>query len=365
MTGGKSTTYPKWHDVAAGAMSGAMARFFTAPLDFLKIRSQLHRGTFTYSSLNPFNLFLSMKTIVQTEGGVSSLFRGNLAATYLWIGYAAIQMSLYQRTADYFTSYGGQFDPRVHVPLLLPTPVHFIQPVINKPTELALQTLNSIGSNPTYTAFVSGATAGTAATLATYPFDICRTAFASQTTLTQGKKSIGAFFSLAMRNNQRPIRTLFAGCGPAVLGIIPYMGLNFAIYDHLVKKGERIKVIDAGIAGLISGGASKFLVYPLDTMKKRLQAQAFNSFWGSKESATNTILYKNMLDCGSRILKEEGVGAFYRGLAPTVLKTCIATSLTFSIFQFTKNTLETIHDVLHKTSLSDTSNHEGEIKTET
>lgn len=346
-------SYPKWHNVVAGAAAGAGARFLTAPLDLLKIRRQLYTtsagvsASFSVSTFNPLNLFNSMKQIVQTEGGLGSLFRGNLAATYLWIGYAAVQFSLYQRTADYFASY-GQIDPAVHVPLVLPTPIQVMQPIIDKPAQIARRTLHEIGSNPTYTAFFSGATAGTCATLATYPFDICRTAFASQKTASQGQKSIGAFFSLAMRDNHQPIRTLFAGCGPAVLGIIPYMGLNFAIYDYLVKKGERIKVKDAGMAGLISGGTSKFLVYPLDTMKKRLQAQAFSSFWGGKNTSNNIVLYKNMWDCGSRIMKEEGIGAFYRGLAPTVLKTCFATSLTFSIFQLTKNTLESIHDMVYE-----------------
>jgi len=51
-----------------------------------------------------------------------------------------------------------------------------------------------------------------------------------------------------------------------------------------------------------------------------------------------------MVDCGLSIFREEGVGAFYRGLVPTVMKTMMATSLTFAIFQLTKNTLQTMHD---------------------
>ena len=325
--------YPWWHNVIAGATAGAGARLFTAPLDLLKIRRQLQTTTPATASVGASpGLFHSLKRIVKTEGGIQSLFRGNLAATYLWIGYAAVQFSLYARTADYLSS----FPPNLQMNYL-PLP-------IQKPAQFASGLLSSIGSNPTAVAFCAGASAGTAATLATYPFDICRTAFASQKTLSQGTKSISTFFQLAMKDNPHPLRTIFAGSGPAVLGIVPYMGLNFALYDYLVRRGDKVKVSDAGTAGAISGGVSKFVVYPLDTVKKRLQAQSFDTFWGSRDILSKRVPYKNMIDCGSRIMREEGLGAFYRGLVPTVMKTMVATSLTFAIFQMTKNNLENFHD---------------------
>ena len=51
-----------------------------------------------------------------------------------------------------------------------------------------------------------------------------------------------------------------------------------------------------------------------------------------------------MFDCVTRVAKEEGLSAFYRGLVPTVIKTMTATSLTFAVFTFTKNSLESVHD---------------------
>lgn len=344
-------TYPQWHNIVAGAAAGAGARLFTAPLDLLKIRRQLQQTSGIASvpsipkTFAPLGLLSSLKNIVQTEGGFHSLFRGNLAATYLWIGYAAVQFSLYARTTDFLTSFQHS-SQNVNVPAIssLPSPLQNI-PLIEKPVQFASDIFATVGSNPTAVAFCAGASAGTVATLATYPFDICRTAFASQKTLSQGTKSITTFFQLAMKDNPHPVRTIFAGSGPAVLGIIPYMGLNFALYDYLIRKGDRVKVTDAGTAGAISGGVSKLIVYPLDTVKKRLQAQAFASFWGNAEN-TSTLQYKNMIDCASKIMRDEGPRAFYRGLAPTLIKTMGATSLTFAIFQFTKNTLETCHDWL-------------------
>jgi hypothetical protein len=91
--------YPIWHNVVAGAAAGAGARFFTAPLDLIKIRRQLVSPSSasgaragigaTLASFTPLGLFHSLKDIVKTEGGLPSLFRGNLAATvrfFLFVG---------------------------------------------------------------------------------------------------------------------------------------------------------------------------------------------------------------------------------------------------------------------------------------
>lgn len=352
-----SKSYPSWHNVVAGAAAGAGARFFTAPLDLLKIRRQLGTSSTASASasatgFSPLGLFHSLRDIVQKEGGLPSLFRGNLAATYLWIGYAAVQFSLYTRTSDYLSQ--SQF-------LLPPAITSSLPPPFLPPIQHAATSLQSITSNPSAVAFCSGAFAGTAATLATYPFDICRTAFAARGLTSLEPRSIQSFFKDAVMNVNgsgsgggvgaritNPLRNLFAGCGPAVLGIIPYMGINFALYDYLVRKGEKTNAVDAGAAGAIAGGTSKLIVYPFDTVKKRLQAQAFNRFEQIQSktiiSSMNTVEYKNMIDCATRIMKEEGISTFYRGLVPTLLKTMTATGLTFAVFTFTKNTLETTHD---------------------
>ena len=112
--------YPQWHNAVAGAAAGAGSRFVTAPLDLLRIRRQLDLsrpppGPFSGAGA-PFSaagaasgprldLFSSLARIAREEGGVRSLFRGNVAATYLWITYAAIQFSLYSRTSDAISAF--------------------------------------------------------------------------------------------------------------------------------------------------------------------------------------------------------------------------------------------------------------------
>lgn len=244
------------------------------------------------------------------------MFRGNAAAIYLWVGYSAVQFAVYNRIRE-----------------ILPA---------NLPS--------------TATAFVSGAVAGTCATLATYPCDVCRTTFAARgieerkplpfhsliepepvrSTRSSPPKTIAEF--VVQLYQQKGVVGFYAGAGPAVVQIIPYMGISFAIYDAMTR-GDRGIGLSAW-AGSISGAVSKILVYPLDTVKRRLQAQAFFS------AHEDMIHYASMSDCVRKIAENEGVPGFYRGAVPSVLKTAIATSLSFAIFRASKNALEVIHDHL-------------------
>ncbi|KAL3902691.1 MAG: hypothetical protein SGILL_010735 [Bacillariaceae sp.] len=134
--------------------------------------------------------------------------------------------------------------------------------------------------------------------------------------------------------------SFFVGLQPAMVQIIPYMGLNFAIYDALTRNDRSIGL--SGYAGSISGATSKMLVYPMDTIKKRLQYQ---SVFGSSSTAESS--YKGMVDCFTTMWRNEGVSSLYRGLVPSVLKTSIGSGLSFTFFRMTKNILEEVHDSYH------------------
>ena len=292
---------PKWHNAVAGGVAGAGARCATAPLDLLRIRRQLETNV-TYPRPS---LWRQMLNIVESEGGAIALFRGGWAGTYLWIGYSGIQFALYAHVQEWFQSLDDSNNP-----------------------------------HPTAIAFCSGGTAGVCATLATYPFDICRTIFAARgLPLHSFRAADGVFrppksmqeFALGLYR-QNGLKTFYAGSGPACIQVIPYMGFSFAIYDRLTRDDRRVG--SSGMAGSIAGGVSKMIVYPMDTVKKRLQAQAV---FGSDAP------YKGMVDCFSTMWRKEGITRFYSGVVPAVLKTTIATGLSFALFRGTKNCLESLH----------------------
>jgi hypothetical protein len=339
----EAISYPAWHSALAGGVAGLGSRMATAPLDLIRIRRQLNQTQYPSESV-----VQSWMNIVKNEGGVTALYRGNMAAIYLWVGYAAVQFSVYNHSKE------------------------MLQNVCEKPTVVA---------------FTAGALAGACATLATYPFDVCRTTFVARAAVPQpqsmlytvasaplappvfSEKTTLPFHSLVepqpfqlstaisskvehvpSTNNgtipaaprtfaeftrhlyqSKGIRGFYAGAFPAVIQIIPYMGMNFAIYDFLTSKERSVGL--SAYAGSISGAISKIIVYPMDTVKRRLQAEAF---FGEKQ-------YTGMLDCIITIQREEGWTSFYRGMVPSVLKTAISSSLVFALFRFTKNVLEELH----------------------
>lgn len=323
--------YPAWHNLVAGAMAGVGARLATAPLDLVRIRNQLDRSV-VYPRPSIWGSFVS---IAKDEGGVLALFRGSVAATYLWVGYSAVQFVAYgsfktflEEQADNNLRVGGQEQQQQQ-----------------RRQQQLLKDLQ-----PTVVAFTAGGMAGICATLSTYPFDICRTIFAAQGVSSsspprqpsiKGTGTGGNFlppktlyeFALSLYH-RRGLRAFYAGSTPALVQIVPYMGMNFAIYDKLTQGDTRVS--QSGYAGSISGTISKVIVYPMDTVKKRLQAQAVFGPSGD--------VYEGMVDCIIKIYRHEGLPSFYRGILPSVLKTGIATGLSFSIYRWTKNNLESIHD---------------------
>jgi solute carrier family 25 thiamine pyrophosphate transporter 19 len=328
--------YPQWHNSVAGGVAGAGARLFTAPLDLVRIRAQLERR-----DIYPRPSILTrMIHVYKAEGGITALFRGNLAASYLWVGYTTVQFSVYGTIKERIEDY------RDDVARVVETPQ------ITQQTQYQQQ-LSNLLINPTATAFVSGAGAGICATIATYPFDICRTVFASKGALTQQQREQpkGKTFrppstikecAISMYR-QRGIRGFYAGSAPAVVQIVPYMGFNFAIYDFLITQGEDSRssksVGLSGCAGSIGGAVSKIIVYPMDTIKKRIQIQ---SVFGA--SPCIPVIYNGIWDCLVTTIRTEGVLGLYRGLFPSVLKTTLGAGLSFTFFRSTKNMLENTHD---------------------
>lgn len=170
---------------------------------------------------------------------------------------------------------------------------------------------------------------GTAATIATYPFDIMRTQFA-----LQGKNKIHATIPSFIQHtwSHYGLKGFYSGIGPAVIGVTPYIGLNFAIYETLKKFNEDLDKIDriaknvvdkekttggkvlsllkTGLIGGVSGGASKFLIYPLDTVKKRLQAQTLET--DLVNVVTKNPLYTGMGECFTTVYRQEGIMGFYK-----------------------------------------------------
>ena len=63
--------------------------------------------------------------------------------------------------------------------------------------------------------------------------------------------------------------------------------------------------------GSIAGAFGAFMVYPIDLVKTRMQNQ--------RSSRVGQVLYKNSLDCASRVIKNEGFRGLYSGVLPQMI----------------------------------------------
>jgi solute carrier family 25 thiamine pyrophosphate transporter 19 len=291
-------------DAIAGSLSGFTARCLTAPFDVLKIRLQLQfneKIRLQQNKTKYVSMIQGFSTIIKEEG-ILSLWKGNLSASYLWVSYSTVQ----------FVSYGT-----------------ILRLFENDSDKLSLR-------NNSLNIFCAGGFSGLFATFFTYPFDIMRTQFALQGT-NKKFKSILNFVSYIYA--KKSIKGLYAGIYPALIGIFPYMGLNFAIYEkmkHIMSKKDNNSIVTNGASGAVAGGLSKFIVYPLDTIKRRMQVQVLEN---QIQGLSPTPRYVSIWHCVKNTITYEGFSGFYKGIVPTTLKSVFATAITFTTYSIISNEL--------------------------
>ena len=84
--------------------------------------------------------------------------------------------------------------------------------------------------------------------------------------------------------------------------------------------------------GCISSGTTVCIMIPMDTIKTRLVTQISN------KSLTGAP-YKGIVDCAVRIMREEGIGAFYRGLPPRLVSVVPMIGIQFGVYEAMKKVM--------------------------
>ena len=174
--------------------------------------------------------------------------------------------------------------------------------------------------------FIAGALAGATATTVTYPLDLLRTRFAAQATdkiyesLRAGVRDIA---------HQEGPFGFFRGLSPAVVQIVPYMGLFFSVYE-VFRPLIRLASLPFGsadaTAGMIAGLLAKTGVFPLDLIRKRLQVQGPMRM--RYAGGTIPLYDKGMWMAGKSIVFKEGWRGLYRGLGISLVKSAPASAIT-------------------------------------
>jgi len=164
----------------------------------------------------------------------------------------------------------------------------------------------------------SGGLAGAGSLTIVYPLDYARTRLASD--VGSGNPQFEGLADCLMKTMKSGgFFSMYAGFGVSVVGIVAYRGPYFGVFDTLKELNPWKK--DKGIVGFASKFAiaqttaiiAGFISYPFDTVRRRLQMQA--------EKPKEQWLYSGTLDCAVKIVKDEGMGAMFKGFGANVLRT--------------------------------------------
>ncbi|XP_061469886.1 mitochondrial adenyl nucleotide antiporter SLC25A23-like isoform X2 [Rhineura floridana] len=278
-----------WKQLIAGAMAGAVSRTGTAPLDRLKVFMQVHA-----SKSNNMNVLGGLQGMI-SEGGIHSLWRGNGINVLKIAPESAIKFMAYEQ----------------------------IKRVIRGQQEtLRVQER-----------FIAGSLAGATAQTIIYPMEVLKTRLTLRKT---GQYSGVADCARQVLQNEG-IRAFYKGYLPNVLGIIPYAGIDLAVYETLkntwLQKYSK-NTADPGVlvllgCGTISSTCGQIASYPLALVRTRMQAQA------TIEGAPQLT----MLGLFRHILSREGVLGLYRGIAPNFMKVIPAVSISYVVYENMKQAL--------------------------
>lgn len=273
-------------DFALGGVSGAIAKTCTAPIERVKILIQTQDANPRIMSgeIPRYTGIVNCFSRVASEQGIGAFWRGN-----------------FTNVLRYFPTQAFNFAFKDTIKNLFPK--------ANPKTEFG----KFFAIN-----MASGGLAGAGSLCIVYPLDYARTRLASDV----GKEKIfnGLLDCLKKTaSGNQGVLGLYNGFGISVAGIIPYRGVYFGLYDTAREMNPYNK--DTGIMGV----CSKFVIaqsvaisagyasYPFDTIRRRLQMQS--------ERPKEEWTYKGTADCFSKILKEEGGAAFFKGAGANALRT--------------------------------------------
>ena len=290
-----------WATSLAGAIAGASARVCVAPLDVIKIRLQVQLEA---GAAGKYRGLTHAATTILREEGARAMWAGTVPALFLWVPYTAIQFTVLNAFKD-----AAEEWERARPGSTRGVPVSFI----------------------------GGALAGSAATVATYPFDVIRTLLASQ---GHPKVYRGVLDAAAGVARERGVaRGLYAGVSVTLAEIVPASAVQFGSYAALKTRFPDIFGENDFACGFAAGTIARLVIHPLDVVKKRFQVAGFsrNLAYGARVDAH---AYRNFFAAVSTIAQKEGALGFYKGLAPSLMKSAPASAVTFAVFESVRRALD-------------------------
>jgi len=271
----------------AGGFSGAVAKTITAPIERVKllIQTQDANPKIRSGEVARYTGIVDCFTRVSNEQGIKAFWRGNLT-----------------NVIRYFPTQAFNFAFKDSIKALFPK--------ADKNKEFA----KFFAIN-----MASGGLAGAGSLLIVYPLDYARTRLASD--VGSGKAQFSGLADCLKKTVQSGgVGAIYNGIGVSIVGIIPYRGVYFGLFDTLsgynpYQKDSNglIRASSKFACAQFSAICAGYASYPLDTVRRRLQMQS--------EKPEAEWIYKNTMDCFAKIIKDEGTTALFKGAGANALRT--------------------------------------------
>lgn len=175
---------------------------------------------------------------------------------------------------------------------------------------------------------LSGGLAGAVAQSIIYPLELVRTRLAVCPPGTY--TGIHDVFCKVLRSEGW--RAFYRGLTPSMLGIIPYAGVDIAVFEMLKERlldeydGYPPAHMILG-AGMVSSSIAQYTAYPLAVVRTRLQAQGVGGA---------PMKYDGMVDVLRKTYSKEGFRGLYKGSLPNLCKLAPAAGISWFVFEKTK-----------------------------
>lgn len=271
----------------AGGTSGAVAKTCTAPIERVKllIQTQDANPKIISGEIARYTGIVNCFSRVASEQGIAAFWRGNLT-----------------NIIRYFPTQAFNFAFKDGIKAMFPK--------VDKNTQFLKFFLINVAS---------GGMAGAGSLCIVYPLDYARTRLASD---VGGKERqfAGLVDCLKKTVKSGGFFSLYNGIGVSIVGIIPYRGVYFGLFDttsgynpYQTDENPVLRTGSKFACAQFSAISAGYASYPFDTVRRRLQMQS--------EKPREDWIYKGTFDCFGKIVKEEGPSALFKGAGANALRT--------------------------------------------
>lgn len=297
----------------AGGVAGGVARTAVAPLSRLKVLIQVNSH-----QVDRLGVLDGLRRILAAEGP-RGLYVGNGADCMRIVPHSATKFFLYEQLVASTTA-----ALQAHAP---PEVAARWQPLLRG---------------------VCGSCAGILAGTLTYPLDMIRGRLMVQGDVGLGRQLrwrrydgvVDAARSIAANEG---VWTLYRGWLPSFVGTVLYSGLKFGVYgalkDALSPPDREPSLLPRLAAGAIAGGVGQTVAYPMEVIRRRLQAGDWAPHVMELPSGRRVVVRPGMTACVLGLLRKEGPRALYKGLTLNYIRVVPSVAISFATYEAMKDLL--------------------------